>query len=270
MGDKDVKGKVMSNTNIIITQIVSRIIIEPAKKHPVIAKILGGIAIFGTCIGMWNGFNALSDHFANVVYSDKIYLSLWETGKKVPITDLVSTIPPVTPIKINEPVTLRFILTQANTNSPQITAILLTFPNDAKVTPIPYNGWSWERNNDVVNRYFLNFTTSQVLAKGLDSNLPALNVIFNKVGRIPFNYRIVGNKINPIERYFSIDTTRTYDDWLTKKQTFLPYDTNAPMVSGNNYNSATPQTVATTSFGVVSISTVTPDAKVSTEQKAKE
>ncbi len=39
----------------------------------------------------------------------------------------------------------------------------------------------------MANRYFLDFTTSQVPANGTDYNLPALNVVFDKVGRLPFS-----------------------------------------------------------------------------------
>ena len=247
----------MSNTNINITQIVNHIIIEPAKRHPVIAFI----TILGICIGIVTGSVTLYDRFVNAIYSNKIYLSLWETGKKVPITEIVSTIPPITPIKINEPTALRFVLTQDNTNSPQISTIFLTFPNDAKITPIPDNGWSWVRNNDVANTYFLNFTTLQVLARGSDCNLPALNVVFEKVGQLPFSYKIVGNKINPIERHFSIDTTRTYDEWLENGYTFLTHATFDPPVS---YNTASAPTVITRP---INLPTVTPDANVSTVQK---
>lgn len=252
-------------TNIIVTQIINNVIVKPAKKYPKTAAVVSLIAVISTCLTILNGANQLHDSFINFVYPDKIYLSLWETGKKIPIKDYPFEIPPITPIKPNEPITLRFILTQDNTNAPQIVSITLTFPDDAKVTPIPYNGWSWERNNDVANRYFLNFTSSQVLANGSDYNLPALNVIFPKVGQLPFSYQINSNKLKPIRRDFTINTALKYDEWKTKRQ-YYPMGENVPIVSQYYPSSATPQTVM---VRTIDISTVTPDTKLSTEQKTK-
>ena len=248
----------MSDVNITVTQ-VANVVGKFSKQHPIIA----GLSFISVVLAIWWTSIQISNYYANVVYPDQIYLSLWETGKKIPIYDYTSQIPPVSPIKPNETVTLRFILTQNNTNAPQITSIFLTLPDDAKATPIPYNGWSWERNNDVANRYFLNFTTVQIPANGEDYNLPALNVVFPNVGRLPFSYQIISNKLKPIRRDFAINTALKYDEWITKGQYYPMGETNVPMVSGNNYNSATPQTV------MVQLSTVTPDAKVSTGQKTK-
>ncbi len=97
-------------------------------------------------------------------------------------------------------------------------------------------------------------------------------MVFQKVGQIPFSYKIVGNKIKPIGRDFTINTALKYDEWQTRKSNLWldganPYSSGRPVVSGNNYNTATPSTVASTAFGIVDVSTLSPDTKVSTEKK---
>lgn len=205
----------MNDVNINVTQAVN-FIGEFSKRHRIIATL----SAISAALIIWWTFIQIINYYANVVYPDKIYLSLWETGKKVPINDFTSEIPPITPIKPNEPVTLRFVLTQNNTNSPQITSILLTFPDEAKVEPIPYEGWSWVRNNDIANRYFLNFSTAQIIAKGADCNLPAFSVTFKRAGQLAFSYQIISNKIKPIHRKFIINTELKYEEELARRQNY--------------------------------------------------
>ena len=252
----------MNDANINVTQVVN-FIGNFSKKHPVIT----GLSAVLTILAIWWTSIQLINYYANVVYPDQIYLSLWETSKKVPINDFTPEIPPIVPIKANESATLRFALTQNNTNSPQITSILLTFPSNAKVEPIPYQGWSWVRNNDVANRYFLNFTSSQVLASGSDYNLPAFNVIFKTVGKLPFSYQIIGNKIKPIHREFVINTELNFNEELTKRQNYWLNEAN-PSVSGSvvtfgnqDANSVSPLSRPSTSFSVIDISTLSPDSE---------
>ncbi len=206
-----------SNLNINITQI-NTYIGEFSKRHPIITILITILSTFWLCI-------QINEYFANKIYSKKIYLSLWETGKKVPINDSNIEIPSIVPINYNTPVTLRFLLTQDNVNSPQITSILLTFPDDAIVEPIPYEGWAWARNNDVSNTYFINFSPLQIIASGVDCNLPVFKIVFKKAGLLPFIYRINGNKIKSIRKEFIINTELKYEQWLTNKQNYdLFYD----------------------------------------------
>lgn len=235
----------MNRININVTQ-VTNFIVEFSKQYPRIAK-LSAIAV---ALTIWWTSIQIINYYTNVIYPDKIYLSLWETGRKVPINDFTPEIPPIIPIKPNESVTLRFVLTQNNVNSPQITSILLTFPDDAKVEPIPYDGWSWIRNNDVANRYFLNFTTSQVIASGSDCNLPPFNVVFKKVGLLSFSYQIIGNKMKPIRREFIINTERKYEEELVKRQNYWLNEVNpntfksAIIFNDNSVNTASPSVVS--------------------------
>ncbi len=236
---------------------------EFSKRRPIIA-ILSAIL---TILGVWWTAIQLINYYANVVYTDQIYISLWETGKKVPINEWNLEIPTIVPIKPNEPVILRFILTQNNVNSPQITTILLTFPDDARVEPISYEGWTWIRNNDKANRYFLNFSNLQVLASGTDYNLPAFSVTFKSTGLLSFSYQINGNKINPIRKEFTINTERNYDEEEARK--LNPWtnesspDTFKIFVidSGNDANSVTPMSDVTSRFDVKSSlpDTISPD-----------
>lgn len=252
----------MNDTKINVTQVVN-IIGEFSKEHPIKATLSGIVLIITLLVG---GIQ-LHDYVANLTFPDQIYLSLWETGKKVPINDFTPEIPPIVPIKANEPVTLRFALTQNNINSPQITSIILTFPSNARVEPISYQGWSWVRNNDAANRYFLNFTSSQVLASGSDYNLPAFNVIFKTVGKLPFSYQIIGNKIKAIHREFVINTELNFNEELTRRQNYWLNEAN-PSASGSvvtfgnqDANSVTPLSRPNTSFSVIDISTLSPDSE---------
>jgi len=175
-------------------------------------KIIQGVIIGLLVVGIVAWFNRINPY--------EIYLSLWETGKQIPLINSSMVVPSLKEIKEDEPVILRFALTQSNISSPQITTIYLTFPSDAKVEPDKSEwGW-WERNNDDKNTYFISYSSTAPFVKGALYTLPALKVTFKKVGLINFDYRIIGNKMNPIDRKFTIDTRMSYEAYQKQMQNY--------------------------------------------------
>ena len=176
---------------------------------------------------------------------DKIYLNLsdWnislkDKAQKVFRPDIVA----------NSPITLRFSLTQDNSNPPQITVIAIDFPVNAVVDPDKsYRNWQWERTNSRgKNEYSINYP-SQPPTQGSNKDLPAFSVTFKETAPLPFEYRIEGAKLDkPIERRFIIYPTKQ----LTQQQPENSDSRNSatpPVVEGYwdaNKKSVTPNTVS--------------------------
>lgn len=153
------------------------------------------------------------------VERDNIYLTQFETGPKlIPLNVDGQEVPPIVPVVANQSTTIRYAIVQDNKNTPQITAIIVTFPNDAIVVPDSWRGLTWERNNDVANRYGLSISPFEVLTKGSPYCLPALHVTFKHTGLIPFSYQINVNKMDPIRRAFTINTASDYNAELHKRE----------------------------------------------------
>lgn len=148
------------------------------------------------------------EYFKNKIYPKKIFLSLWETGRKIQLTRDGIVVPSLKQIKANQKTIIRFILEQNNFRSPEITAIHMTFPKEAIVEPVKDKWGYWVKNNDDTNTYFLSYSPPAIFSKGSDYNLPAVEVIFKEVGTLNFSYSIIGNQIEPIKRKFTIITDK--------------------------------------------------------------
>ncbi len=169
------------------------------------------------------------NNIKNKIDPSKIYLNICETGWSIPLNRSSQIIRIPKNIGNDEPVILRFGLTQNNYNPPVIRQIFITFPADAEIKSISYKGWDWERSNDSKNRYFLNYAGGA--AKGPLYNLPAFEVKFKNPQELAFEYDIVGDRFNPIHRTFTIDATQKYSlDNLTVTDAVDVYNTASPPV----------------------------------------
>lgn len=227
---------------IIISQIVNYYL-GWKKEHPfwnLLAKVALVLIIF---TAVFLTIPQVVNNIRNIIDPKKIYLNIWEYGKKMPLNKNGIVVPPINEIKKDEPTTLRFTLTQGNVNSPQITKIFITFPLDADVRPISYEGWNWEKTNSAEkNQYSLDYPT-QPPAKGTDYNLPAFNVTFKTIGWLPFEYSIIGNKIDPITRAFTIDAMSTYQKWQSTTSDNVTSGITVRL-GGNTSNTATPSVIS--------------------------
>lgn len=179
------------------------------------AHIIEGLTIISPILIIISTSCDLISKWKERITPEKIYLNLWETNKKIPLKVDGITVPPINEIKNNEPTVLRFALTQENRNPPQITKIFVTFPQDileADISPIVAEGWNWKRNNDSEITYYLDF--KDIPAKGPLYNLPAFKVKIQKRKLLLFKYKIIGNKIDLIERSFTINPELKYQDLL--------------------------------------------------------
>lgn len=209
----------MSKNTFIMVKVIMQTInnYRALKKEKPLWNLLEkSLIIIGLATFLMLTIPQIVDRRKNIIYPEKIYLSIWETGKEIPLNIADITVPPINEIKENKPTILRFALTQDNFNPPQITKIFITFPPEADVSPIPYKGWTWERNNDTELTYFLSYPTEDIPVKGGLYNLPPFEIEFKEVKLLPFKYSIIGNKINPIERQFIINPELKYEDYLSR------------------------------------------------------
>jgi len=205
-------------------------IIVWAKEHPRLAVPAGltiALAVIGIIRFILLDIPQILNNVEMHIERDNIYLTQFETGRElIPLNIDGQEAPSIKPIKTDEQVTLRYAIVQDNKNAPQITAIIITFPDDAKVIPDSWRGLTWERNNDVANRYGLSISPFEVLAKGSPYTLPALHVTFKQIGVISFSYQINVNKMDPIRRRFAINTAKNYEDELNKKKSYWTNEVN--------------------------------------------
>ena len=173
-----------------------------------------------------------------------IYLTQFETGRKlIPLNIDGREVPPIIPIKVNEPATIRFAIVQDNKNTPQITALIVTFPDDAVVVPDSWKGLIWERSMDIANSYGLTLSPFFLLTKGSPYTLPVLYVTFKHAGLIPLSYQLNVNKMDPIKHNFVINTASNYDEEI-KRASMPGVSMGTYRVSSQDYSSATAPTVS--------------------------
>lgn len=205
----------MRDITIIVNNI--RTIVVWAKEHPK-AALYSAIGCAAALVTIFRFvFMDVPKWWNELVLRDSIYITQFETGRKlIPLNADSLEVPSINPIKANESTTIRYALVQGNKNAPQITAIIVQFPNDAKVTPDSWRGLTWEKNNDADNRWGLAISPFEVFSKGSPYCLPALHVTFKRTGLIPFSYQINVNKMDPIQHSLTINTNLKYDDYLKK------------------------------------------------------
>lgn len=191
------------------------IIIEKARENAVVRYILvlsAAITIlrFPTDL-LSKGYDFVSYKF---LIPNRIYLNL--SDWKIPLDKDGKIITAPQEIKAGNQMTLRFSLTQGNKEAPEISKILVNFPLDAEITSDHWGKWTWERTNTTsANQYSLECSFYR-FTHGSDWNLPALYVTFKKTGLINFRYMIIGNRMEKVDRAFTINTIKNAKTMVSK------------------------------------------------------
>ena len=216
------------------TTIVVNNVIQYTKDHwKPIAVIAGLIVIYK--FAFWELPKQHQEETLRL-HPEKIYLSLWETGREVALNRDNIEVPPIIPIKTGEEFVFRIILRQENNAGTSIPNIHITFPDTAEVRSDVSPIGTWLRNNDPTNTYFISYPSTAKFYKSNAYNLPAFYVKVKDV-KIPISYKITVDGLSePIIRHFIIDASLDYNSYF-KQHFSMNTAENIPelehMASGN-------------------------------------
>lgn len=189
-----------------------------AKEHPIMAffAILGGVWV---CISIINylvfslpkNIREWQEYQTNKIYLDKIYLVMPHTKNWILPLGFQGE-PVFTPYEIKPGVSQRiqFSLIQNNKNAPPIKTIQIKFPDTAEVKPLPdVDGRTWQPSN-TEHWYFIHYSSDNPFTSGQTWDLPMFDVTFKDTKFMPFEYKIFINKMDNIERKFSLTSGTDY------------------------------------------------------------